>query len=144
MPVTIKFAFGKTKTIGSSDAGTGIDANPPKAVAGLKLKQAIQNPHQFTVKVPLGCKAPIKALAAKLGVTTGMMITEALADLIAHPLAEIFHVPAPKNSERFVFKVTPEMAHSVHQFAAEKNVSRQSVILCALDKLLAKHDINLG
>ena len=109
-----------------------------------KLKKAIENPHQFTVKMVPATKVALKVLAAQLGVSYMTMFADALIELLAAPPESIDYAQPPKGGTvRFVFKVTQELARTVHALADAMGVPCQAVILEAARRLLDKYGVKL-
>ena len=118
------------------------DAAPPKPYKKLK---AIEAPHQFTVHMAPAWKTELKILAARLAVTNTTLYTEALVDFVeTQPL--VIRSPEPPDGKRvrFVFKVTQEVAASVHSLADLRGTSCQAVILAAMTRLLLNNGVTLG
>jgi predicted transcriptional regulator len=104
----------------------------------LKLKKAIATPHHFTVKVTRERKIELKILATKRRETIIGMFGAALTAFLAAPPAEFAHLPAPQPTDRFVFKVEPELAQAVHALVEELGVPAQAIITAAIDRYTSK------
>lgn len=101
----------------------------------LKLPQAIKDPHQFHYKAQAADKAKLKVLAAQQGVTLMGMLAGALTAFLDDPDGDVPTAQAPAGAARIIFKVTPELAQRVREYAKDKNLSYQSIIQAAVDRL---------
>ena len=106
----------------------------------LKRKMAIENPHQFHVKVTRERKVELKMLAARRRDTLRAMLSAALVEFLASPPAELAPAHAPKGADRIVFKVEPDLAARVHDLVEKLGAPAQTVITAAIDAYSAKYD----
>lgn len=110
-----------------------------KKLKSLKSKTAIKNPHHFTVKVSRERKVELKMLAVRRRETVMAMFAAALKDFMAAHPTDLAHVPATQPTDRFVFKVEPDVAAAVHALVEALEVPAQTIITAALDAYAAKH-----
>ena len=105
----------------------------------LKRKEAIVDPHQFTVKLTAERKTALKVLAAKRRMTSTVLVTNALRMYLENPPVEISRIAPPPKADRIVFKVEQTMREAVQSFTEAHQVPAQTVIAAAIDVYFGKY-----
>ena len=141
--MAVKFIKKSSKAI--KESAPTADAPPADETASpkpYKKSKAIEDPHQFTVKMFPRAKTKLKILAATLDVSNTTLYTNALRAYLADPPECENHRVPPEEAARFVFKVTKELAEAVHERAKVMDTTSQNVICYALERLMDKHGVS--
>ena len=100
----------------------------------IKLKKAMQNAKQFTVKVAPEVRAWLKSHAAAEGISLLMLFDRIMREFVKSPPSALENQAVPNPSAKMSVKVEAAIAVSIRDLAQTLSVNHQSLLAAAVTR----------